>query len=442
MNEFLFVVVPYVCLTVFVVGHLWRYRYDKFGWTTRSSQLYENRLLRIGSPLFHFGMLGVVGGHVIGLLVPQSWTDALGISEHTYHVVAVAGGLLAGAMTVVGMAILIYRRRTTGPVFSATTTMDKVMYAVLGVVIVLGMWNTIAGSILTIGGEYNYREGVSVWYRSFLAFQPDADLMAEAPAGLPAPRPGGVRAVRPVALHAPGARVQRPPRLPHPSLHRLPQPRRRGARQPPAAPRLGPGRLRSEWPTAPRVPKNRREHAEGVTDRAGPAPPGDGRDGNERAKRPHGVRRARARAAPDPDRPPGRQTPRRAREPGLVTVVVPRSRRTSDPTHFRNKASCCDAVLRAPYRICIEGDYSIEVKRNDRIQNRLETVRCAYKFHGLSCSRFDLGEQNPAVKRPFVKLASLWRRPQSCVTLRYRADEYAVPLRVTFPRSMAEPVHR
>ena len=91
MNEFLFVVVPYVCLTTFVVGHLWRYRYDKFGWTTRSSQLYENRLLRIGSPLFHFGMLGVVGGHVIGLLVPQSWTDAVGISEHAYHVVAVDG---------------------------------------------------------------------------------------------------------------------------------------------------------------------------------------------------------------------------------------------------------------------------------------------------------------------------------------------------------------
>ena len=60
MNEFLFVVVPYICLTTFVVGHVWRYRYDKFGWTTRSSQLYENRLLRIGSPLFHFGIIGVV----------------------------------------------------------------------------------------------------------------------------------------------------------------------------------------------------------------------------------------------------------------------------------------------------------------------------------------------------------------------------------------------
>ena len=57
-------------------------------------------MLRLGSPLFHFGMLGVVGGHIIGLLVPQSWTDALGISHETYHYVAVVGGLIAGIMAV------------------------------------------------------------------------------------------------------------------------------------------------------------------------------------------------------------------------------------------------------------------------------------------------------------------------------------------------------
>ena len=183
MSIFLWVIVPYLCLAVFVVGHFWRYHYDKFGWTTRSSQLYEDRLLRLGSPLFHFGMLGVVGGHVIGLLIPSSWTAAVGISRGTYHVVAVAGGLLAGLMALGGMAILVYRRRTVGPVFSATTLMDKVMYAFLGTAIVLGMWNTIAGSILSIGGHYDYREGVSVWYRSFLAFNPDPALMAAAPIG-------------------------------------------------------------------------------------------------------------------------------------------------------------------------------------------------------------------------------------------------------------------
>jgi nitrate reductase gamma subunit len=140
-------------------------------------------MLRLGSPLFHFGMLGVVGGHVIGLLVPRSWTEAAGIDDHLYHLVAVVGGIAAGVMALVGLAILIYRRRTVGPVFSATTPMDKVMYAVLGLVIVLGMWNTVAGSVFTIGGEYNYREGVSVWYRSFLALSPNAELMAGAPIG-------------------------------------------------------------------------------------------------------------------------------------------------------------------------------------------------------------------------------------------------------------------
>ena len=55
----LWVVLPYISLAIFVVGHYWRYRYDKFGWTTRSSQLYERRLLRWGSPLFHFGILFV-----------------------------------------------------------------------------------------------------------------------------------------------------------------------------------------------------------------------------------------------------------------------------------------------------------------------------------------------------------------------------------------------
>ena len=61
---------------------------------------------------------------------------------------AVSVGALAGAATVVGMAILIYRRRTVGPVFSATTRMDKVMYLFLAAVILLGLFNTVAAEHL------------------------------------------------------------------------------------------------------------------------------------------------------------------------------------------------------------------------------------------------------------------------------------------------------
>ena len=95
-GEIFWDVVPYVTLAIVVVGTWWRYRYDKFGWTTRSSQLYESRLLRIGSPMFHFGILVVVFGHVIGLVIPQSWTDAVGLSQHAYHVQAVILGSIAG----------------------------------------------------------------------------------------------------------------------------------------------------------------------------------------------------------------------------------------------------------------------------------------------------------------------------------------------------------
>jgi nitrate reductase gamma subunit len=181
MTIMLWVVVPYVAIAVFVVGHIWRYRYDKFGWTTRSSQLYENRLLRLGSPLFHFGILLVALGHVGGLLIPESWTDAVGISETAYHAVAVVLGVLAGACTLVGAGILVYRRRTVGPVFSATTRNDKIMYVLLVGTIVLGLGTTVLGNLTD--DPHNYRQTVSPWFRSIFYFDPKPELMAASTLG-------------------------------------------------------------------------------------------------------------------------------------------------------------------------------------------------------------------------------------------------------------------
>ncbi|NUR07754.1 MAG: respiratory nitrate reductase subunit gamma [Nocardioidaceae bacterium] len=181
MSTVLWGVLPYLMLVVLVAGSLWRYRYDKFGWTTRSSQLYESRLLRIGSPLFHFGILLVVVGHLGGLVVPESWTEAVGVSEGVYHVNALLFGGLAGVCTLVGILILVYRRRTTGPVFMATTRNDKLMYVVLVAAIVLGLWTTLVS--VGAGSEaHNYRETVSPWFRSLFVLQPDVDSMAAAPA--------------------------------------------------------------------------------------------------------------------------------------------------------------------------------------------------------------------------------------------------------------------
>jgi nitrate reductase gamma subunit len=179
MNLLLWGILPYITIAVLVVGTWWRYRYDKFGWTTRSSELYESRLLRIGSPLFHFGILVVVIGHLIGLVIPASWTDAVGVSEDAYHVQALILGGVAGVATLVGVTILIYRRRTTGPVFMATTRNDKGMYVVLVAAIVAGLATTLLGTGL-VGEQPAYLETVSPWFRSLFILQPDIDAMAEA----------------------------------------------------------------------------------------------------------------------------------------------------------------------------------------------------------------------------------------------------------------------
>jgi nitrate reductase gamma subunit len=121
----------------------------------------------------------VLGGHLLGLLIPKAWTDLV-VSQDTYHLVALGGGSVAGIATLVGIALLIYRRRTTGPVFLATTRNDKLMYVILAGAIVLGMLATLTGDHTPSGEHHNYRETVSVWFRSLLIFQPNVEAMAAA----------------------------------------------------------------------------------------------------------------------------------------------------------------------------------------------------------------------------------------------------------------------
>ena len=80
-GQFLWVILPYLALSIFVLGHLYRYGFSQYTWTARSSEFLEKRQLRWASQLFHYGIIFVFLGHVLGLLVPAAWTGALGISE-------------------------------------------------------------------------------------------------------------------------------------------------------------------------------------------------------------------------------------------------------------------------------------------------------------------------------------------------------------------------
>ncbi|MDO5646290.1 MAG: respiratory nitrate reductase subunit gamma [Dermabacter sp.] len=177
-DTLLWVVFPYVALALFVLGHWWRYRYDQFGWTARSSQMYEDRILRVASPLFHFGILAVLVGHFMGLVIPKSFTNWLGISEGMYHFFAVYVGSVAGVAALVGLILLLWRRISQKSLRLVTTRMDWLMYAMLAVVMSLGFFSTVFHSGLN---HFDYRENLSVWFRQVFYLQPDPALMAEVP---------------------------------------------------------------------------------------------------------------------------------------------------------------------------------------------------------------------------------------------------------------------
>ncbi|MFB6889034.1 respiratory nitrate reductase subunit gamma [Kitasatospora sp. NPDC056327] len=179
MDTFLWGALPYVAFALLVSGLVWRYRYDRFGWTTRSSELYESRLLNIASPVFHYGILFVLAGHLMGLFVPASWTDAVGLDEHAYHLLSLFAGCAAGLLALAGILVLLYRRRRTPAVFRATTRNDKLMYVVLLAAIVLGLVAKLMHSSLDSG--YDYRSTIAPWARSLFTLSPDVSRMADVP---------------------------------------------------------------------------------------------------------------------------------------------------------------------------------------------------------------------------------------------------------------------
>ena len=175
----LWIAIPYVCLAVFVVGHAWRYRTGQLTWTSGSTQLLESRWLRSGVILFHAGLFAVVGGHVLGILVPASATEAVGVDEDLYHAVSVTAGTAAGVAMTAGFAILMVRRARFPRVRRTTTRGDVVAFALLGIVIVTGMWATVGVNLL--GGGYDYRETVGPWFRGIFTFDPAVEEIAGAP---------------------------------------------------------------------------------------------------------------------------------------------------------------------------------------------------------------------------------------------------------------------
>ncbi|SCU00143.1 nitrate reductase subunit gamma [Staphylococcus xylosus] len=178
-NQFLWVIMPYLCIAIFFLGHLARFKFDEFSWTAKSSEFIEKKQLKWGSLMFHLGIIPVAMGHIVGLLIPASWLTAVGVSDHLYHIGAVYIGSVFGIITLIGMLLLTARRVTKKNIRRLSSASDIIVNFLLLAIVFMGCYATLVTNAMT--PSFDYRETISVWFRQLFIFSPDANLMLQVP---------------------------------------------------------------------------------------------------------------------------------------------------------------------------------------------------------------------------------------------------------------------
>ena len=110
LDLFFFGVYPYIALTVFFVGSLLRFEREQYTWKSDSSQLLRRGSLRLGSNLFHIGIISLFFTHLVGLLTPPAVYHAFGVTTEFKQMMAIVVGAILGVVCLIGLLLLIHRR--------------------------------------------------------------------------------------------------------------------------------------------------------------------------------------------------------------------------------------------------------------------------------------------------------------------------------------------
>lgn len=138
VNTLLFGIYPYICLVVLLIGSLIRFDREPYTWKSDSSQLLRRRELRLGSNLFHYGVIFVVLGHFVGFLAPH-WAIDWAISPTGHQLLAMVSGGIAGLIAIIGLSILLHRRLADPRIRLNSRRWDIVVVVMLWLQLALGL---------------------------------------------------------------------------------------------------------------------------------------------------------------------------------------------------------------------------------------------------------------------------------------------------------------
>ena len=178
LYNFLFIVYPYICLAVFLMGSLARFDRDQYTWKSDSSQLLRARQLRWGSNLFHFGILFLFVGHLFGQLTPHAVYEVF-ITAQQKQVLAVVAGGVAGGICFIGLTMLLHRRLFDPRIRLTSHRTDLAVLVILWVQLSLGL-ATLPAS-LSHARDPQTMLTLATYLQGIATFRPDASPLVGIP---------------------------------------------------------------------------------------------------------------------------------------------------------------------------------------------------------------------------------------------------------------------
>lgn len=175
LDAVLFVAFPYVAVVLAVLGGVYRYFSDRFSYSSFSSQFLEKRTLFWGSVPWHYGILTILSAHVLAFLLPKQWAALIAVRERLY--VLEVTGLALALLTIVGLAVLIWRRLRNARVFAVTTAMDWVLIGSLLAQVALGFW---VAFFYRWGADWYLHTAVP-WLFSLITLNPEIQFVTALP---------------------------------------------------------------------------------------------------------------------------------------------------------------------------------------------------------------------------------------------------------------------
>lgn len=176
MDGFFFIALPYIALVLaFGVG-AYRYIFNRYTYSSLSSQLLENRKLFWGSVTWHYGITLILLAHLLAAFLPGVAEWILGGNIRRF--VLELTGIALGLYTLFGLIVLIARRLAPRSLAqNATTYMDGVLLFILLVQVASGVGVAIFNRW---GGLWYVRTAVP-WFWSLARLHPDASTVNTMP---------------------------------------------------------------------------------------------------------------------------------------------------------------------------------------------------------------------------------------------------------------------